>query len=61
MLILLNVSKEDLNTSKLSKRLGGNIGCEDRNSSWDIIGCPDGSKVASKHNIGKKPGVILHT
>ena len=30
---------------KLSKRLGGNIGCKAKNSSWHLIGFPDGSSI----------------
>ena len=34
----------------MSKRLGGNIGCKDKTSSWHIIGFP----------VGEKPNVILY-
>ena len=29
----------------MSKRLGGNIGCKDKISSWHLTGFPDGSMV----------------
>ena len=32
---------------KLSKRLGGNMGCKDKTSSWHLIGFSDGSNIGS--------------
>ena len=31
----------------MSKRLGRNIGCKDKKSSWHSIGFPDGSSIGS--------------
>ena len=30
---------------KMSKRLGGIVGCEDKTSSWHVNGFPDGSNI----------------
>ena len=47
---------------KMSKRLGGIIGCKDKTSSWHLIGFPDGSNIGSTlHHVGEKPTVILYT
>ena len=35
------------NRRKVSKRLGGNTGCRDKNSSWHLIGFPNGSGMGS--------------
>ena len=32
---------------KISKRLGGIIGCKDKTSSWHLNGFPDGSNIGS--------------
>ena len=32
---------------KMSKRLGGIIGCEDKTSSWHLVGFPNGSNIGS--------------
>ena len=32
---------------KMSKRLGGIIGCKDKTSSWDLNGFPNGSNIGS--------------
>ena len=32
---------------KMSKRLGGIIGCKDKTSSWYLNGLPDGSNIGS--------------
>ena len=32
---------------KMSKRLGGIVGCKDKTFSWHLIGFPDGSNVGS--------------
>ena len=47
---------------KMSKRLGGIIGCKDKTSSWHLIGFLDGSNIGSTvHHVGEKPTVILYT
>ena len=33
-----NPARGQLNREKMSKRLGGNIGCKYKNSSWDLNG-----------------------
>ena len=38
---------------KMSKRLGGNIGFNDKNSSWHFIVFPDGSSIGSNIMSGK--------
>ena len=43
-----------------SKRLGGNIGCVDKNTSWDMFGFPDAAASCQQYNIGEKPAVILY-
>ena len=46
---------------KMSKRLGGIIGCKDKTSSWHLNGFSDGSNIGS-YNVGEKPAtVILYT
>ena len=35
----------------MSKRLGGNIGCQDKTSAWHFIGSPDGSSMESTVSI----------
>ena len=52
-----SILKKHLNTSrpsehppvrgKMSKRLGGIMGCKDKTSSWHLNGFPDGSKIGS--------------
>ena len=52
-----DTSKKDLNASESSehpetgggmpKRLGGNIGCKDKTSSWHLNGFLDGSSIGS--------------
>ena len=47
---------------KMSKRLGGIIGCEYKTSSWHLNGCPDDSNIGSQqYNVGDKPTVTLYT
>ena len=36
-----------LSGKKMSKRLGGVIGCKDKNSSWHLIRFPNGSNIGS--------------
>ena len=49
----------------MSKRLGGNIGCNDRTSSWHSIGLYSPTVVVvtkgQQHHVGEKPTVILYT
>ena len=45
----------------MSKRLSGIIGCQDKTSSWSLIGFPNGVTLGQQHNFGKKPTVILYT
>ena len=40
-------------------QVGGNIGCQDKTSSWHLIGFPDGSNVGSMMS-GKNPS-LYHT
>ena len=48
---------------KMSKRLGGIIGCKYKTSSWPLNGFPYGSNIelGQQYNIGEKPTVILYT
>ena len=47
----LNASKPSEHSpdegGKVSKRLGGIIGCKDKTSSWHLIGFPDGRNIGS--------------
>ena len=44
---------------KLSKRLGGNIGCNKKTSTWHLIGFPDFSNIVnSQYNVGEKHTVM---
>ena len=47
----------------MSKRLGGIIGCQDKISSWYLIGFPDGSNIvgSQQYHVGEKPTVILYS
>ena len=59
--------KKNLNASKpsgekLSKYLGGNIGCRDKNPSWYQKGSPMMVvTLGQQYNVGEKPTVILYT
>ena len=47
---------------KMSKRLGGIIGCKNKTSSWHLNGFPVGSNIGStEYNTGEKPSVMLYT
>ena len=44
---------------KMSKRLGGIIGCTDKTSSWNLNGSPIVVRLGQPYNVGEKPTVIL--
>ena len=47
--------------AKLSKGLGGNIGCRDKNSSWYQKGSLMVVTSGQQYNIRAKPSVMLYT
>ena len=46
---------------KMSKRLGGIIGCKNKTSSWHVNGFPVVVTLSQQCNVGEKPAVILYT
>ena len=62
----LNVSRPSehppVRGKKMSTFLGDRIiGCKDKNSSWHLIGFPDGSNIgSSQYNVGEKPTVMVY-
>ena len=46
----------------MSKRLGGNIGCKDKVSSWHLIDFPNGSNIGSTVSCrGETQRYTVHT